>query len=117
MAPGASGAPLPRGNGTATLSGAWYQFGSSGRFDIEVTIRDEKMEGSGQDEVGEFTVNGTLTATEVSFVKTYKEAHTLYYAGQAGDDGEYKGHYGFQAGEKYDRFDMMVENFTPVHRG
>jgi hypothetical protein len=62
--------------------------------------------------VGEFSVNGTLSGSKVTFEKKYLNAHTLYYKGEMGPDDGYAGMYSFK-NNPFTAYDRFVMKFVP----
>jgi hypothetical protein len=63
-------------------------------------------------QVGEFSVNGTLSGSKVTFEKKYLNAHTLYYKGEMGPDDGYAGMYSFK-NNPFTAYDRFVMKFVP----
>eukprot|EP00727_Mastigamoeba_balamuthi_P012996 m51a1_g8319 hypothetical protein (810) ;mRNA; f:119496-123757 len=75
---------------SGTYSGAWYQGGSTGPF--QLTIEGDSstgIRGEGADSIGRFTVRGKYneSSEQVSFVKAYIGKHSLNYEGRGTPDG------------------------------
>jgi hypothetical protein len=69
----------------------WYCYEPKDRhaMEIDVTFADGTVRGSGQDEVGTFTILGEYNAAtdECGWVKTYSNSHAVYYSGYCDDRG------------------------------
>ena len=62
----------------------WYEQGGQ-KVEMRLkkfNVKGNKVQGKGKDEVGEFEMIGFYTADkQVQFVKQYKGAHQVHYAG------------------------------------
>lgn len=68
----------------------WYeQAGSKDNMNFtSLIINNRKVQGSGEDTVGKFSLQGKINEAAITFDKTYEGAHTVVYSGRFIDNSE-----------------------------
>ena len=58
-------------------------------FSINIQFEADTVDGSGDDEIGTFSINGNFDPMtgEIAFVKRYHGAHSVNYSGRVTPDG------------------------------
>lgn len=69
--------------------GYYMQYRDRHVFSINLHFEADSVEGSGDDEIGTFSIKGTFDpiTEEINFVKRYHGAHSVNYSGLVSKDG------------------------------
>jgi sarcosine oxidase delta subunit len=75
----------------------WWEQAGCGRqpmLDLMIQVAGGRITGSGDDMIGQFTFNGTLSETgHVAMIKQYIGQHKVYYVGSYDGEGTMWGHW------------------------
>ena len=88
-------------------TGYYKQEGKEHAMDIQeltVDFISGRIHGEGEDSIGGFDFDGTITGNTFEFVKQYRGAHSINYAGEFEGQETMVGHWGSEKGEKIDEF-------------
>jgi len=80
--------------GTKTWSGSWDSNGFVGPMTLDLKTNDGQLTGSGKDEIGSFTIQGSVSNAGMKFTKDYTGSYSVEYDGTWDPTGaSYKGDY------------------------
>jgi len=95
--------------GRSKWSGYYYQEDNKGEMVFKtMKVDSETIEGSGDDDCGCFTIEGTVDGARVSFEKKY-ESHMVMYNGEVNEElTKMWGHWDINDGEIVGEFQMRA---------